>query len=213
MFPTAYGTEDFCRDKLTKSLPIESCYSVVENVDKFVPVKCPISNKSMGCFSIASNSTYGCVSNLNDEARKSCETSELCKICYKNNCNKPYTECYQCNSIIDVDCIEVSNKTQTEKCEAKQSKCITGIDVHGVTHRGCSKTESIDSKEFKELSACSSNLCNSMIFPKTRQKCYKRDKVNDDPVKIQFCKLYRKYDECYSYRGSKYHFIPGKKRL
>lgn len=140
-----------------------------------------------------------------------------CKTCEGKNCNlkKEFQRCIHCNSRDNVECSQ-SGMVQTSCiCENYLSSCVTGIDAHGHTQRRCSRAIIDDEIEFpnKQVLVCTTNKCNTDIFPSNRLQCYRCEGDNDDcdfipsnstdlvtnSTQLVPCGILSKFDQCYAY--------------
>lgn len=200
---TEFTNCQICSDRdLCNDSPTENCYSDYQKNDKLMSIKCSVTNKkSMGCYTrISSNigNRYGCMSNLSQNEQKHCLNNNACTICNKDNCNKSFRKCFVCNSQDDLNCVKTTDRTWTESCEPTQLKCVTGLDIYGVTHRRCANIRIDDSIQFLGgFSRCKTDNCNSAIIQAKHHMCYINNNVVQD--ELHYCKFYMMDDQCYSF--------------
>lgn len=173
-----------------------------------------------GCYLKIVNDRYarGCMHDLPEMQMNYCsQQSEKCKSCPDRNCNVKHTwqKCFKCNSRDEPRCAQSSTLFTSSDCKNYLSTCLTGIDAHGHTHRGCSKGYESDYEQFgNKFDICSKNDCNGDIYPPNRLQCYQcsgEDECNlmpsnkmDVPVvplEIQPCNVLSEHDQCYTYIG------------
>lgn len=143
-----------------------------------------------------------------------------------NNCNlkTEFQQCIYCNSADEIEC-SYNGTVQTSRiCKNYLSSCVTGIDAHGYTHRRCTG-ETDDEVEFpnNQMSVCTSNKCNTNIFPSNRLQCYRCEggkdcdfvplnstglatKSNATKSQLVPCGILSDSDQCYAYLAASKKF-------
>ncbi|XP_065072616.1 uncharacterized protein LOC135697001 [Ochlerotatus camptorhynchus] len=124
-----------------------------------------------------------------------------CTICSENDCNFGAALCYKCNSNEDNDCSELVSTSQYQfEC---QTECLTLVDAHGYTKRGCVEDFPDACENISQCDTCQGKLCNDKILPEHRQRCYvcqgsKLECLNPIPGLVKACVVYTPDDKCYT---------------
>ncbi|XP_055295119.1 uncharacterized protein LOC129564893 [Sitodiplosis mosellana] len=172
--------------------------------------------KPSGCYLKKEENTLkrGCLMGLNKKERSECleRGSRVCQSCNTPKCNRKVDfdqKCYYCNGTIDSDVnCHTANPNHVEiTCIGYASICVVGIDAEGYTHRQCSLNEEEDTARFaKGYELCYGDLCNSGIYPKDRQTCFKCNgdaACNNPSADLVGEHCPRFLDECFIYENKK----------
>lgn len=135
-------------------------------------------------------------------------------LCSGDNCNTfdnlpSPVSCSVCNSVDNPECASGTPTGTAAVCQAlPYTECYTHIDKDGSTHRGC--LSDVDDNLFNDCSSgnsttcevCSSNNCNSNIYPEGRRSCIQCDSAlfpacEDNASNFaNICRHYNENDSC-----------------
>uniref|UniRef100_A0A182TWG1 DUF753 domain-containing protein n=1 Tax=Anopheles melas TaxID=34690 RepID=A0A182TWG1_9DIPT len=174
-----------------------------------VPTICEPYSANDKCYSFLDRQQKGCVGQLQDLAE--CNPADgRCLVCDSSDgCNdepRPL-ECIDCSSRTDPSCVEpIATFVKKKFCPI--GGCVTFIDAHGFTVRGCAMeyylTPASCTGTTCQLCTDDDN-CNSMLLPQNRLQCYQcsgsscLDVSNQTP---SICQQYSADDVCYAYASS-----------
>lgn len=135
------------------------------------------------------------------------ETS--CKLCFHDDCNSKVdaTQCYNCNSYDDENCIHL-NVSSHHQCKDYYDKCFTVVENDQVI-RGClkehPKAQDICSGQPSLCHTCDGDNCNSDAV-REDIRCYECDSVIDpncrnalNDTMLTICPLSVNNTGCYHY--------------
>ncbi|XP_036330873.1 uncharacterized protein LOC118742712 [Rhagoletis pomonella] len=175
--------------KLPVSTPRRSCY-ICEGEDCIIPdtAECRAFKADDQCFVLFDSESdvkrMGCLSELDDAYVQA--NIKLLLLCSEgDNCNgfenfPTPTSCVQCDSEDDETCAnDPSSAPTVTRCAAlPHVECYTRLLSDGTTRRGCANTLSQTvlvnclSGNSTSCQTCTSDLCNSEVFPADRQQCF-----------------------------------------
>lgn len=173
------------------------------------------------CVQIASNATGGanvkkCESSMSAEEVSFCKAnSNKCDFCESDNCNQEevafdYLECMYCNSQDNPACATnpstVTGLTSCTTCVSLLANNSQGVQI---LQRDCLEDLSPEDAEQctyhnsttsdVTCTTCSTNRCNTGIYPADRLECYtclQPPCLSHDTISLEFCQKYSTTDRC-----------------